>query len=91
MVFKLAKSAERHWRRPDGSERLAQVIEGVHFRDGEPVQETEDQAAANAKNAEAEPAQLLEHPHQRQTLAGRPGSIRRQDPLQIRLPRADFR
>ena len=30
MVFKLAKSAERHWRRLDGSERLAQVIEGVH-------------------------------------------------------------
>ena len=27
MVFKLAKSAERHWRRLDGSERLAQVIE----------------------------------------------------------------
>src|SRR3954469_4858533 len=46
MVFKLAKSAERHWRRLDGSERLAQVIEGVHFRDGEPVQEAEDQAAA---------------------------------------------
>ena len=36
MVFKLAKSAERHWRRLDGSERLAQVIEGVRFRDGEP-------------------------------------------------------
>jgi transposase-like protein len=46
MVFKLAKSAERHWRRLNGCERLAQVIEGVHFRDGEPVQEAEDQAAA---------------------------------------------
>ncbi len=46
MVFKLAKSAERHWRRLDGSDRPAQVIEGVHFRDGEPVQEAEDQAAA---------------------------------------------
>ena len=46
MVFKLAKSAERHWRRLDGSERLAQVIEGVRFRDGEPVQATEEQAAA---------------------------------------------
>ena len=46
MVFKLAKSAERHWRRLDGSERLAQVIDGVCFRDGEPVQEPEDQAAA---------------------------------------------
>jgi putative transposase len=45
MVFKLAKSAERHWRRLDGSERLGQLIEGVRFRDGEPVQATEDQAA----------------------------------------------
>ena len=46
MVFKLAKSAERHWRRLDGSQRLAQVIQGVRFRDGEPVQAAEDQAAA---------------------------------------------
>ena len=46
MVFKLAKSAERHWRRLDGSDRLCQLIEGVRFRDGEPVQATEDQAAA---------------------------------------------
>jgi putative transposase len=46
MVFKLAKSAERHWRRLDGSERLAQVIQGVRFRDGEPVQAVEEQAAA---------------------------------------------
>jgi transposase-like protein len=46
MVFKLAQSAERHWRRLDGSERLAQVIEGVRFRDGEAVQVDEEQAAA---------------------------------------------
>ena len=46
MVFKLAKSAERHWRRLDGSQRLAQVIDGVRFCDGEPVQATEEQAAA---------------------------------------------
>ncbi len=46
MVFKLAKSAERHWRRLDGSDRLAQVIQGIRFRDGEPVQAAEDQAAA---------------------------------------------
>ncbi len=46
MVFKLAKSAERSWRRLDGSERLAQVIEGVCFCDGEPVQAAEEQAAA---------------------------------------------
>ena len=46
MVFKLAKSAERHWRRLDGSERLGQLIQGVPFRDGEVVQKGEDQAAA---------------------------------------------
>lgn len=46
MVFKLAKSAERHWRHLNGSDRLAQVIEGVHFCDGEPIHATEEQAAA---------------------------------------------
>jgi transposase-like protein len=46
MVYKLAKSAERSWRRLDGSERLTQVIQGVRFRDGEPVQAAEEQAAA---------------------------------------------
>src|SRR3954452_1399507 len=46
MVFKLANSAERHWRRLDGTERLAQVIAGVRFRDGEPVRDTEEQVAA---------------------------------------------
>jgi hypothetical protein len=46
MVFKLAKSAERHWRLLDGSDRLAQVIEGVRFCDGEAVQVTEEQIAA---------------------------------------------
>jgi putative transposase len=46
MVYKLARSAERSWRRLDGSERLAQVIQGVRFRDGEPVQAAEEHAAA---------------------------------------------
>jgi putative transposase len=46
MVFKLAKSAERHWRRLNGPDRLAEIIRGVRFRDGEPVPDTEDQAAA---------------------------------------------
>jgi transposase-like protein len=46
MAFELAKTAERHWRRLDGAERLAQVLAGVRFRDGEPVQATEEQAAA---------------------------------------------
>jgi putative transposase len=46
MVFKLAKAAERTWRRLDGSERLGQLIEGVRFRDGEPVPANEEHAAA---------------------------------------------
>ena len=46
MVFKLARAAERHWRRLNGPDRLADVIRGVRFRDGEPAQDTEDQAAA---------------------------------------------
>jgi putative transposase len=46
MAFKLAKSAEGHWRRLNGSERLAEIIRGVRFRDGEPVTAAEDQAAA---------------------------------------------
>lgn len=46
MIFKLAKSAERHWRRLDGSERLGQLIQGTRFRDGVPIQAAEDQAAA---------------------------------------------
>ncbi len=46
MVLKLATAAERHWRRLNGPERLAEVIRGVRFRDGEPVQAAGDQAAA---------------------------------------------
>jgi transposase-like protein len=46
MVYKLARPAERRWRRLDGSERLAQVLQGTRFRDGEPVQAAEEQAAA---------------------------------------------
>jgi len=34
MVFKLAQSAERRWRRLDGSKLLADVIRGVQFVDG---------------------------------------------------------
>jgi hypothetical protein len=34
MVFKLAKSAEQHRRRLKGAARLAQVIDGVQFKDG---------------------------------------------------------
>lgn len=34
MVFKLAKGAEQRWRKLKGAARLAQVIEGVRFKDG---------------------------------------------------------
>jgi putative transposase len=34
MVFKLAQTAERHWRRLNGSQRLPDVIQGVKFIDG---------------------------------------------------------
>ena len=46
MVFELAKSAERHWRRLSGSDRLAEIVRGVRFRDGVPIHDAEDQAAA---------------------------------------------
>jgi hypothetical protein len=31
MIFKLARSAERHWRRLNGSDRLAEIVRGVRF------------------------------------------------------------
>jgi transposase-like protein len=34
MVFKLVKSAEQRWRKLKGAARLAQVIDGVQFKDG---------------------------------------------------------
>lgn len=46
MVFKLVKSAERHWRRLNGTNRLGEIIEGVKFKDGERIEEAKDHAAA---------------------------------------------
>ena len=46
MVFMLAKSAERHWRRLDGSDRLAQIIKGARFRNGASIQGAEENAVA---------------------------------------------
>ena len=37
MVFKLCLSAQKRWRRLNGSEKLAKVIRGVRFQDGEEV------------------------------------------------------
>ncbi len=34
MAFKLILSANRKWRKLDGSSRFAEVIEGVPFKDG---------------------------------------------------------
>ena len=35
MVFKSCQSAARKWRGLDGSHRLAEIVEGVKFKDGE--------------------------------------------------------
>ncbi|QDU66258.1 hypothetical protein Pla86_13240 [Planctomycetes bacterium Pla86] len=34
MVYKLAKSAEKTWRKLNGHEHLGDVIRGVRFKDG---------------------------------------------------------
>ncbi len=44
MVFKLGKSAEQRWRKLKGAARLAQVIDGVRFKDG--LQEEAQRIAA---------------------------------------------
>lgn len=49
MVFRFAKSAERRWRKLDCASRLSQLIENVEFRNGEPIQDAEDKAAAQAR------------------------------------------
>ena len=41
MVFMLAKQAERHWRRLNGSELIPKVLEGKPFKDGVLVEEQE--------------------------------------------------
>ncbi len=37
MVFKLTPCAQRIWRKPNGSNWLAEVIEGVKFEDGNKI------------------------------------------------------
>lgn len=44
MVYKLATSAERHWRKLRGYELIEKVINGVKFKDGEEVKESEQVA-----------------------------------------------
>ena len=35
MDFKLCQSASKKWRRLDGSHHIAEIIQGVKFKDGE--------------------------------------------------------
>ena len=46
MVFKLAESAEKSWRRLDGHNQLPKIIQGVKFADGIEVGRPQVQAAA---------------------------------------------
>ena len=46
MIFKLAESAEKSWRRLDGHNQLPKVILGVKFSDGIEVVRSQAQAAA---------------------------------------------
>ena len=47
MIYKLGMSAEKRWRKIRGFNYLAQVIEGVEFKDGiEMNSETEDSRSA---------------------------------------------
>ncbi len=39
MVFKLCQSASKKWRRLDGSHQIAEIIQGVKFKDGEKLTE----------------------------------------------------
>ena len=48
MVFKLAQSAEKRWHRLRGYQQLADVINGVEFRDGNAVNETKQELSQEA-------------------------------------------
>jgi len=47
MVFKLATSAEKKWRRLRGYREIEKVINGVKFKDGEEVKEAQKVAQEN--------------------------------------------
>ena len=46
MTYKLATTAQKNWRRLRGFKKLADVIQGVKFKDGEPVRQDQKQDAA---------------------------------------------
>jgi transposase-like protein len=43
LAFKLVQEAEKTWRRIRGHERIAELMEGVVFKDGEPMREKEQE------------------------------------------------
>lgn len=43
MSFKLIESAEKRWKRLKGYKKLAEVIQGVVFKDGKKIEKPEDQ------------------------------------------------
>ncbi len=46
MNFKLVQAAQKSWRKLQGAPRIGQLLDGVRFQDGEPIQNTEENAAA---------------------------------------------
>ncbi len=43
LAFKLVQEAEKSWRRIRGSEHIAELMDGVVFKDGEPIKDKEEQ------------------------------------------------
>jgi len=39
LAFKLIEEAEKTWRRINGPEKIQLLLEGIAFRDGEPVKD----------------------------------------------------
>lgn len=48
LAFKLVQEAEKSWRRIRGHERIAELMDGVVFKDGEPVEDEEDEQQRRA-------------------------------------------
>ena len=46
MVFTLSLSAQKRWRRPRGFKLLADVVQGIHFKDGVRAGNDTDKVAA---------------------------------------------
>jgi len=46
MTYKLAITAQKSWRRLRGFKKLADIIQGIQFKDGEPVRQDQKRDAA---------------------------------------------